>query len=106
VLVDVVHTPGHTEDSVCLLVRDLRRGDEPWFAPETRAWSQAAYLQRPAARAVGYGSRRNDSGRCLMLFKQRLADPPFTVVEEQCLATPPLRKEVLELVRSLGIGEV
>jgi hypothetical protein len=74
--------------------------------PETRAWSQAAYIQRPAARAVGYGSRRNDSGRCLMLFKQRLADPPFTVVEEQCLATPPLRKEVLELVRSLGIREV
>lgn len=31
VLVDVVHTPGHTADSICLLVRDLRRGDEPWF---------------------------------------------------------------------------
>lgn len=31
VVVDVVHTPGHTPDSICLLVRDLRRGDEPWF---------------------------------------------------------------------------
>lgn len=31
VLVDILHTPGHTPDSVCLLVRDLRRGDEPWF---------------------------------------------------------------------------
>ena len=31
VLVDVLHTPGHTPDSVCLLVRDLRRGNEPWF---------------------------------------------------------------------------
>lgn len=31
VVVDVVHTPGHTADSVCLLVRDMRRGDEPWF---------------------------------------------------------------------------
>jgi hydroxyacylglutathione hydrolase len=31
VLVDVVHTPGHTPDSVCLVVRDLRRADEPWF---------------------------------------------------------------------------
>jgi glyoxylase-like metal-dependent hydrolase (beta-lactamase superfamily II) len=31
VLVDVLHTPGHTLDSVCLLVSDLRRGDEPWF---------------------------------------------------------------------------
>lgn len=31
VLVDVLHTPGHTEDSICLAVRDLRRGDQPWF---------------------------------------------------------------------------
>lgn len=27
----VLHTPGHTLDSVCLLVKDMRRGDEPWF---------------------------------------------------------------------------
>ena len=31
VLIEVMHTPGHTPDSVCLLVSDLRRGDEPWF---------------------------------------------------------------------------
>lgn len=31
VVADVLHTPGHTPDSICLLVRDLRRGDEPWF---------------------------------------------------------------------------
>jgi len=31
VLIDILHTPGHTPDSVCLLVRDLRRGNEPWF---------------------------------------------------------------------------
>jgi glyoxylase-like metal-dependent hydrolase (beta-lactamase superfamily II) len=31
VLVRVLHTPGHTPDSVCLLVTDKRRGDEPWF---------------------------------------------------------------------------
>lgn len=31
VVVDVMHTPGHTPDSICLVVRDLRRGDEPWF---------------------------------------------------------------------------
>ena len=30
-LVDVLHTPGHTPESICLLVRDLRRGPEPWF---------------------------------------------------------------------------
>lgn len=31
VLVEVLHTPGHTADSICLVVRDMRRGDEPWF---------------------------------------------------------------------------
>jgi hydroxyacylglutathione hydrolase len=27
----VLHTPGHTPESICLLVTDLRRGPEPWF---------------------------------------------------------------------------
>lgn len=27
----VWHTPGHTPDSICLLVADLSRGQEPWF---------------------------------------------------------------------------
>jgi hydroxyacylglutathione hydrolase len=27
----VLHTPGHTPDSVCLVVTDRSRGDEPWF---------------------------------------------------------------------------
>jgi hydroxyacylglutathione hydrolase len=27
----ILHTPGHTLDSICLLVKDMRRGDEPWF---------------------------------------------------------------------------
>ena len=31
VRVQVLHTPGHTPDSVCLVVTDARRGDEPWF---------------------------------------------------------------------------
>jgi hydroxyacylglutathione hydrolase len=31
VQVDVLHTPGHTADSICLLVSDLRRGEAPWF---------------------------------------------------------------------------
>ncbi|MEW6590535.1 MAG: MBL fold metallo-hydrolase [Pseudomonadota bacterium] len=31
VLVDVVHTPGHTPDSVCLVVTDKRRTETPWF---------------------------------------------------------------------------
>ncbi len=31
VRITVIHTPGHTPESVCLLVADLRRGDDPWF---------------------------------------------------------------------------
>ncbi len=31
VLVDVLHTPGHTLDSVSLLVTDKRRTEAPWF---------------------------------------------------------------------------
>lgn len=31
VVVRVLHTPGHTLDSICLLVNDKRRGDAPWF---------------------------------------------------------------------------
>jgi len=29
--VRVLHTPGHTRETICLLVTDLRRGPEPWF---------------------------------------------------------------------------
>ncbi len=29
--VRVLHTPGHTQESICLVVSDLRRGPAPWF---------------------------------------------------------------------------
>ncbi|MEP9531360.1 MULTISPECIES: MBL fold metallo-hydrolase [Lysobacteraceae] len=31
VRIKVLHTPGHTLDSLCLLVTDKRRGEAPWF---------------------------------------------------------------------------
>ncbi|NQD38258.1 MBL fold metallo-hydrolase [Permianibacter sp. IMCC34836] len=31
VSLQILHTPGHTPESMCLLVTDRRRGDEPWF---------------------------------------------------------------------------
>lgn len=55
----VVHTPGHSPDSICLLVTDRKRGTEPWFVltgdtlfvgavgrPDLpgRAWENAAEL--------------------------------------------------------------
>jgi len=29
--IQVLHTPGHTRESVCLLVTDFKRGNDPWF---------------------------------------------------------------------------
>jgi hydroxyacylglutathione hydrolase len=31
VALEVIHTPGHTPDSISLLITDLSRGTEPWF---------------------------------------------------------------------------
>ncbi|MBS1124181.1 MAG: fold metallo-hydrolase, partial [Deltaproteobacteria bacterium] len=31
-IVRVLHTPGHTPESISLVISDLRRGPEPWFA--------------------------------------------------------------------------
>ena len=31
VLLRVMHTPGHTAESICLVVTDRRRGEEPWL---------------------------------------------------------------------------
>jgi glyoxylase-like metal-dependent hydrolase (beta-lactamase superfamily II) len=31
VIVEVLHTPGHTPDSICLVVSDRRRSEAPWF---------------------------------------------------------------------------
>ena len=31
VIIRVLHTPGHTAESICLLVTDKTRGPEPWF---------------------------------------------------------------------------
>ncbi|MHB1941753.1 MAG: MBL fold metallo-hydrolase [Acidiferrobacteraceae bacterium] len=31
VITKILHTPGHTPDSICLLVSDLRRSKDPWF---------------------------------------------------------------------------
>ncbi len=73
---------------------------------ETRPWAEAAYRQRPGAKGIAYGSRRDDAARCLMLFGQRLPDPPLAVLESEPLAVSPRREEVLTLVRRLKIREI
>jgi hypothetical protein len=72
--------------------------------PRTRAWAQAAFLQRPTAQGIGYGSRRHDAARCLMLFGQRLPSTPFNVLETEPLATGELRRSVVSLMRRLDLN--
>ena len=88
------------------LTRALLIDSLPVCYPETRAWAQAAYLQRPKAQAIAYGSRRDDAARCVMLFKQRLPDPPFKVLSVESLVISPRREEILGMVRRLGIHEI
>jgi hypothetical protein len=78
----------------------------PACYPETRAWAQAAYLQQTTAQAITYGSRRNDMGHCMMLFKQRAPDPPFSVTNDERMDIGSRRAEVLAFVRSLKLHEI
>lgn len=78
----------------------------PACYPETRPWAEAAYRQLPKSQAVGYGSRRDDAARCLMLFGQRLPDPPLSVLKTEPLSHTPRRQEVLALLRRLRIREI
>jgi RES domain len=73
---------------------------------ETQRWAEAAYRQQLDAKGIAYGSRRDDAARCLMLFGQRLPDPPLTVLQSGTLAVSPRREEVLALVRRLKIREI
>jgi hypothetical protein len=76
----------------------------PAMYPQTRQWAQAAHEQCPAAEGIAYGSRRNDAGRCVMLFGQRLSSPGLYVLGDDSLAVDPLRSRVLQLADSLKIS--
>ena len=72
--------------------------------PRTRLWAQAAYRQVSSAQAIAYGSRRDDSARCLMLFKQRMPPTPFNVISDDCVADAlAYRQAVIALALSLGL---
>ena len=97
----------HTKDLPRLnLTRGQLIDSLPACYPETRAWAQAAVDQHPEADGIAYGSRRDDSARCLMLVKDALSAPPFDVVDDEPLALEPRRSEVLALIRSLKVHEI
>ncbi len=70
----------------------------------TREWAQAAYLQRRTAQAIGYGSRRHDAARCLMLFGPRLPPKRFEILGSESLATGELRRNTVSLMRRLDLN--
>ena len=96
----------HSHDLPALkLTRRQLIDSPPADYDHVRPWAQAAAIQCPAAAAIGYTSRRNDSARCLMLIEQRLPTPPFELLEDTCIGTDLiLRREVLDLVTSLGFA--
>lgn len=71
---------------------------------ETRAWAQAAFDQCKGAQGIVWGSKRDDSARCLMLFRQRFRRSPIRrVLHEAPLAAQPHRDEFVDLALRLGI---
>ena len=75
--------------------------------PETRAWAQAAFNQRRDAQGIAYTSRRDDAGRCIMLFEPRFrVRPIINVLADEVMELPPRRAEFLALVRALKLHEI
>jgi hypothetical protein len=75
--------------------------------PETRAWAQAAFTQNRHAQGIAYTSRRDDGGRCIMLFEQRFrAKPIIKVLAEEAMDAPPRRAQFRALVRVLKLHEI
>lgn len=79
----------------------------PAYYKQTRKWCEAAYAQVTNAAAIMYGSRRDDAGRCIMLFKDRLPDPatPFAVIDDKPLASTKLSEQFTQLIKKLRIPQ-
>jgi len=79
----------------------------PAFYDQTSKWAEAAYVQRTDSAAIMYGSRRDDAGNCIMLFKDRLPDPanPFYILSDEPLASAGLTRQFVELLTKLRIPQ-
>src|SRR5689334_19947833 len=98
VTVEVVHTPGHTPEHVCLLVTDRTRAEEPWLAltghtlmvgdvGRTELATNAEEGGKPAA-TIGFGKRHD--------LELRIADEGTFVnsMLADILPPPPLAREL------------
>jgi hypothetical protein len=79
----------------------------PAYYDRTSKWSEAAYVQKTQVAAIMYGSRRDDAGNCIMLFKDRLPDPtkPFEVIGDEPMASTALSRDFKDLLDKLGISQ-
>lgn len=79
----------------------------PAYYDRTREWSEAVYVQEANAAAIMYGSRRDDAGRCIMLFRDRLPDParPFNVIGDEPMASTALSRQFIDLLNKLHIPQ-
>lgn len=79
---------------------------------QTRLWAEAAFQQKVDAQGVAYTSKKNDTGRCVMLFEQRLIPfhgltTPFKIVQDVAInSSDPMRKELMALMDSQDISWV
>jgi hydroxyacylglutathione hydrolase len=61
--VKVLHTPGHTPESISLVVTDLRRGTDPWFVLTGDTLFVGA-VGRPTCRAARARTRASSTTAC------------------------------------------
>jgi RES domain len=73
--------------------------------PETQMWAQAAYNQRPGAQGIEYTSRRDDEGKCIMLFGQRMSHPRLQILLDEPVSLHH-RGIMLALLASLNISTI
>jgi len=84
----VLHTPGHSPDSVCLLVGDRTRGEEPWFllTGDTLFVGDAGRpdLERDGAVAKAEAARLHDSLQRLLTLPDDLEVYPGHFAGSSC----------------------
>ena len=72
----------------------------------SRQWAQALHSQNPGAEGLLWTSRQDDTGSAMILFGDRLTDPPLQLVEgptSLLIEDGSACIEVLELADRLGV---
>jgi RES domain len=81
-----------------LRVEDLLAGDADEY-PRTRSWARWIHDEMPHVQGLFWMSRRDNEHSCLMLFGDRLANPP-PIVE---LSSKPIALYELDVLQTLDL---